>query len=107
MTITALKKFILTTAALSINAGVFAAKPTSIKYIEDVVTESDIIYMHYQVKCSDGSSANISAWDNRKKWCVGKGRQDECSEQQIKSAKKVCQESLQVTSPTTLPSGNK
>ncbi|WP_240554821.1 hypothetical protein [Oceanicoccus sagamiensis] len=90
MKMTAIKKIILATAALTLSAGAFAAKPTSIKYIEDVVVENDMIYSHYQVKCSNGSTADISAWDNRKKWCVGKGGQDVCSKKQIKTAKKVC-----------------
>ncbi|MGK0498985.1 MAG: hypothetical protein ACJAYG_000616 [Oceanicoccus sp.] len=85
-----LKTVILTTAAITLSASAFAAKPTSIKYIEDVVVENDLIYSHYQVKCSNGQTADISAWDNRKKWCVGKGGQDECSKKQIKTAKKVC-----------------
>ena len=90
MKLTALKKVILTTAALAVSAGAFAAKPTSIKYIEDIVVDNEIIYSHYQVKCSNGKKADISAWDNRKKWCVGKGGQDECNKKQIKTAKKVC-----------------
>lgn len=75
----AIKKIVLTTAILAASASAFAAKPTSIKYIEDVVVNNDLIYSHYQVKCSNGKTADISAWDNRKKWCLGKGGQDECS----------------------------
>ena len=85
-----IKKIVLTTAILAASAGAFAAKPTSIKYIEDVVFNDDLIYSHYQVKCSNGKLADISAWDNRKKWCLGKGGQDVCSKKQIKIAKKVC-----------------
>lgn len=90
MAIKSLKNSISMTAMLMLSSAIFAAKPISIKYIEDIVTENDMIYMHYQVRCSDGRSADISAWNNRKKWCLGKGRQDECSEKQIKAAKKVC-----------------
>lgn len=85
-----IKKIALATALLTIGATAFAAKPTSIKYIEDVVVANDAIYSYYQVQCSNGSTADISAWDNRKKWCVGKGGQDDCSRKQIKTAKKVC-----------------
>lgn len=67
-----------------------AAKPTSIKYIEDIVVDNDMIYSHYSVRCSNGKAADISAWDNRKKWCLGKGGQDVCNKKQIKTAKKVC-----------------
>ena len=67
-----------------------AGKPTSVKYVEDLVVNNSVIYSHYRVTCSDGKVADISAWDRQTKWCVGKGRQDNCSRQQIKAAKKVC-----------------
>ena len=69
-----------------------AAKPTSVKYIEDIVTESEDIYSYYVVNCSDGKSADISAWNNRKLWCIGKGVKDDpaCAKKQIKTAKQVC-----------------
>lgn len=85
-----IRKLLLTAAVMACAGTASAAKPTSIKYIEDVVVENDLIYSHYVVKCSNGSTADISAWDNRKKWCVGKGGQDDCSKKQIKTAKKVC-----------------
>lgn len=85
-----IKKIVLATALVAMGSSAFAAKPTSIKYIEDVVVANDTIYSYYKVQCSNGSSADISAWDNRKKWCVGKGGQDDCSKKQIKAAKKVC-----------------
>ena len=87
---TTFKKAIAATAVLLASTSAFAAKPTSIKYIEDIVVENDLIYSHYQVQCSNGATADISAWDNRKKWCVGKGGQDDCSKKQIKTAKQVC-----------------
>ncbi|MEE8060047.1 MAG: hypothetical protein V3T17_19775 [Pseudomonadales bacterium] len=85
-----IKKLVLTAAVLAASTSAFAAKPTSIKYVEDIVVDNAVIYSHYQVKCSNGKLADISAWDNRKKWCVGKGGQDVCSKKQIKTAKKVC-----------------
>lgn len=87
---TRINKIILSSTVLLASASVFAAKPTSIKYIEEFVVDNNVIYSHYLVKCSNGKSADISAWDNRKKWCVGKGGQDDCSKKQIKMAKKVC-----------------
>lgn len=84
------KKLLLTCSLVLASTAALAAKPTSIKYVEDVVIENDLIYSHYIVKCSNGQSADISAWDNRKKWCVGKGGQDDCSKKQIKTAKQVC-----------------
>lgn len=85
-----IKKLLVTSALVAVSGVALAAKPTSIKYVEDIVVENDLIYSHYVVKCSNGVTADISAWDNRKKWCVGKGGQDECSKKQIKTAKIVC-----------------
>ncbi len=67
-----------------------AAKPTSIRHVEDIITKNDLIFSHYQVKCSDGRQEDISAWDNGKKWCTGKGGQNDCSKTQINAAKKAC-----------------
>lgn len=46
-------------------------------------------YVKYAVKCSDGRVQTITAWDNRKKWCVGKA--GKCTTSQIKTAKYACQ----------------
>lgn len=84
-------KSLLLTAAVAVSASsAFAAKPVSIKYVEDIVVEGDQIYSHYSVKCSDGSEKDISAWDKRKTWCIGKGAKDDCTKKQIKAAKQVC-----------------
>ena len=85
-----INKIVLSAAVVIASTSAFAAKPTSIKYIEDIVIQNDLIYSHYEVKCSNGKTADISAWDNRKKWCIGKGGQDDCSKKQIKAAKAVC-----------------
>ena len=87
---TTFKKLFAAATILAASSAAFAAKPVSIKYVEDIVVENDMIYSYYQVKCSNGKAADISAWDNRKKWCVGKGGQDNCSKKQIKTAKQVC-----------------
>ena len=87
---TTIKKLLVASSLIAISGLAMAAKPTSIKYIEDIVVENDLIYSHYVVYCSNGATADISAWDNRKKWCVGKGGQDDCSKKQIKTAKQVC-----------------
>lgn len=67
----------------------FAAKPTSIKFIEDIVV-GDSIYSHYVVHCSNNKRKDISAWNNRKSWCVGKGLKSHCKKKQISAARKVC-----------------
>jgi hypothetical protein len=78
------------TLALVVSSPVHAAKPASIKYIEDVVLNNNLIFSHYQVHCSDGKIADISAWNKQTKWCVGKGKLDNCSQKQLTTAKKVC-----------------
>jgi hypothetical protein len=83
-------KTIAITAIALASASAFASKPTSIKYIEEIVVEGDQVYAHYQVSCSNGETQDLSAWDNRKQWCAGKGMRDDCSKKQIKAAKKVC-----------------
>ncbi len=67
-----------------------AAKPVSIKHIEDVVTNSEAIYQLYQVRCSNGKVLEISAWNGRKLWCLGSGAKNDCFKKQIKAAKKTC-----------------
>ena len=85
-----LKTLLITTALVAVSTAALAARPTSIKYTEDIVVEGDQIYSHYVVKCSNGDEKDISAWDKRKTWCVGRGLKDDCSKKQIKTAKQVC-----------------
>lgn len=84
---------LLATAIAMISATAIAVKPTSIKYIEDIVVQDELIYSHYVVKCSNGKTTDIGAWDNRKQWCLGKGSQDICYNKQLKAAKVVCEQS--------------
>lgn len=70
-----------------------AAKPTSFQYLEDIVMEDESIYALYLVKCSDGKSYEISAFNNKKLWCEGKGKQENCERKNIKLGKKLCKRS--------------
>ena len=45
-------------------------------------------YIKYNVKCKNGKNRIITAWNNRKKWCVGKS--ERCSSNQLKTAIKAC-----------------
>lgn len=85
----AISKVLVGAALVLGSAGAFAAKPTSVKYVEDVVV-GDALYSHYVVNCSNGVNVDVSAWDNRKSWCMGKGGKDDCAKKQIKIAKKAC-----------------
>lgn len=68
----------------------FAAEPTSIKYVEEIITSGNNIYIHYKVKCSDGRRMDISGWNNGSKWCIGRGKQDTCAKTRVKIARRAC-----------------
>ena len=68
----------------------FAASPKDINYAGKGSSFGGGKYYIYNVRCSDGSTKVISAWDERKEWCVGKKRQN-CSNDQLQAAKKACQ----------------
>jgi hypothetical protein len=86
---------IMSTAAaaitLAISASSFAAKPTSIVFKSNGENNEGIAYATYMVKCSNGQSAELTAWDNRRKWCVGNAESENCyGRGQIKAAKAAC-----------------
>jgi hypothetical protein len=75
---------------LSLSAATFAAKPTSIVFDANGTTTEGTDFATYMVKCSNGKKAELTAWDNRKKWCVGDSSSEACEKKQIKAAKKAC-----------------
>ncbi len=81
---------VVASALLAFSANSFAAKPTSIVFDSNGTTNEGTAYGNYHVKCSNGKKAPITAWDNRKKWCVGEGSSENCQKKQIKAAKKAC-----------------
>ena len=83
-------RFSAIVALAAASASSFAAKPTSVTYIEDGTMADGTPYAHYVVKCSDGQDKDISAFDSRKLWCLGKGEKTDCQQKQIKVAKTVC-----------------
>ncbi|MEM0955541.1 MAG: hypothetical protein AAGI24_15480 [Pseudomonadota bacterium] len=80
----------LTSGLLISSAAVFAAKPTSIVYDSKGTTEAGVEYDNYLAKCSNGKSMPLTAWENRRKWCVGDATSESCEKKQIKAAKKAC-----------------
>lgn len=83
-------KWLLVAALATASAGTFAARPTSLMFTGDGTTDAGQAYSSYAVKCSDGQRYPLTAWDNRRKWCLGESSQDECHRKQIKAAKQAC-----------------
>ncbi|MFT5032926.1 MAG: hypothetical protein ACI9OO_000857 [Bacteroidia bacterium] len=86
---TFMKTLMVATLATA-SAASFAARPTSVMYTGEGVTDAGLEYSSYAVKCTNGQRYPLTAWDNRRKWCVGENSADECHRKQIKAAKKAC-----------------
>ena len=78
------------TLLLFLPSVVFAATPTSIAFDSYANTEEGKKFAKYVVKCSNGKSQPISAWDNRRSWCVGEESRQNCHSKQLKAAKAAC-----------------
>lgn len=68
----------------------FAATPTDINFCSRGKTWNGKQYTTYTVRCSNGTKREITAWNKRKKWCVGNASRKNCSNDQLKAAKKAC-----------------
>jgi len=88
-----LSKIAATTALVLFAAGSFAAKPTSIVFDANAATADGTAYAKYTVKCSNGKKAELTAWNNRSKWCVGDATSENCEKKQINAAKDACKAS--------------
>ena len=77
-------------ALLCLSASAMAAKPTSIVFNENAESNDGTAYSSFTVKCSNGRTAELTAWDNRRKWCVGNADSEACEKRQIKAAKAAC-----------------
>ena len=77
-------------ALATLSAGSFAAKPTSIVFDSNNETAEGTAFSTYTVKCSNGKKVELTAWDGRKKWCVGDASSQSCEKKQIKAAKAAC-----------------
>jgi hypothetical protein len=84
---------VVAASLLALSTTALAAKPTSIIFDANGTTADSTPYSSYQVKCSNGKKMPLTAWDNRKKWCVGDETSQECEKKQIKAAKKACKAS--------------
>ncbi len=77
-------------ALLAFSGASFAAKPTSIVFDGNGESADGTAFAKYSVKCSNGKKAPLTAWDNRRKWCVGDENSTTCEKKQINAAKKAC-----------------
>jgi hypothetical protein len=83
-------KIAAATALVIFSASSLAARPTSIVFDSNAANDDGQSYAKYVVKCSNGKKAELTAWDNRKKWCVGDSSSDVCEKKQINAAKDAC-----------------
>jgi len=81
------------TALLTIASSSFAASPTSIVFETNSETGDGTPYAQYAVKCSNGKKVQVTAWDNRRQWCVGEASKQDCESKQIRAAKAACKTS--------------
>jgi hypothetical protein len=88
-----LPKLAAAVGLILVSAGSFAAKPTSIVFDDNASTTDGTEYAKYTVKCSNGKKAELTAWDNRSKWCVGDSSSENCEKKQIEAAKEACKAS--------------
>jgi hypothetical protein len=79
-----------TSVLLTFSLSVSAAKPTSITFESDGAAADGTAYSNYIVTCSNGQNQPLTAWDQRKKWCVGSESIENCHKKQIKAAKNAC-----------------
>ncbi|MFT6274374.1 MAG: hypothetical protein ACJAZ0_000463 [Halioglobus sp.] len=82
-----------TAGLLVASATSFAAKPTSIVFEANDKTTDSIDFSKYSVKCSNGKKVQLTAWENRRKWCVGDASSQQCEKKQINAAKAACKTS--------------
>lgn len=68
----------------------YLARCTNIKF-QNKDSSFGKTYYNYVVKCSNGRQTSITAWDDRKKWCVGKStKKEDCADNQMKAATMAC-----------------
>jgi hypothetical protein len=85
-------KTISVVGCLAFSVTVFAAKPMSITFVADGKTPDGQDFSSYTVKCSDAKEEFLTAWDQRKNWCVGKDSKENCDKKQIRAAKVACKD---------------
>ena len=83
-------KTTVTSSFLTLSIAATAASPISITFDSNGSTADGIEYANYLVKCSNNKKLPLTAWNKRKKWCLGEASQESCFRKQIKAAKRAC-----------------
>jgi hypothetical protein len=68
----------------------YLARCTDIKYCKKG-SRFGKKYYTYIVKCSNGKKLKVTAWDNRKQWCIGMSTR--CYKTQMQAAEAACKSS--------------
>lgn len=87
------QRIVATAVLLLLCASSHAARPTSIVFKTNAETADGRPYARFTVRCNDGRTVPLTAWDGRRKWCVGNPDQPEavsCDRKQISAAKTAC-----------------
>jgi len=79
-------------ALLLIAAGSHAARPTSIEYRMNGETPEGTPFARYTVSCTDGKKVLVTAWDDRRKWCLDETGTDHCTRKQLAAARAACED---------------
>lgn len=80
-------------ALLVLSAGSQAARPTSIVFNTNAETVDGRPYARFTVRCNDGRRVPLTAWDGRRKWCLGEVDETtalSCNKKQISAAQTAC-----------------
>ncbi len=77
-----------------------AARPTSIIFDTYAETGDGVPYAQFTVRCNDGRSVPLTAWDQQRRWCVGDKNGGSCQKKQISAARAACNEA-----PVAHPAG--
>ena len=84
-------KWIAAIALLLACATSLAARPTSIVFESNAETAEGELYGQYTVRCNDGRTVPLTAWDDNRKWCLDDGGSTHCLTRQISAARSACE----------------
>ena len=70
----------------------YAATPTRIQFEGDANSGEGKKYSLYTVRCSNGQIRSLTAWDNRRDWCVSHTARVSCHTRQLAAARQACNE---------------